>query len=113
MWKTEVNLQESFLSFYHVGPKVGTQVIRLGSKHLWVLCHLSDPRNFKRQQNKECNRGLLPGSTVLAQLASTAAESPLPEAPAIVNTLQAGSVLTAQGSTGSLTFLIYLTPGTL
>lgn len=58
-------------------------------------------------------RSVTGASYQVPPLASTAAESPLPEATAIVNTLQAGSVLTAQGPTGSLAFLIYLTPGTL
>ena len=34
MWKSEGNFVGVVLSFYHVGPRDQTQVIRLGSKHL-------------------------------------------------------------------------------
>jgi hypothetical protein len=32
VWGSEDNFQELVLSFYHVGPRDGTQVVRLGSK---------------------------------------------------------------------------------
>lgn len=34
MWRSEDDLQELDHSFYHPGPGDGTQVIRLGGKHL-------------------------------------------------------------------------------
>ena len=37
MWRSEDNLQELALFFHHVGPRDGTQVIKLGSKHLCVI----------------------------------------------------------------------------
>jgi hypothetical protein len=40
VWKSKDNLQ--VLSFIYVGPKDGTRVIRLGSKHLLPPSHLAD-----------------------------------------------------------------------
>lgn len=37
LWRSEANLQELVLSFHHRGPEDATRVIRLGSKHLFVL----------------------------------------------------------------------------
>lgn len=34
-WTSEDNFQESFLSFYPVGPRDWTQVVRLGSRCFW------------------------------------------------------------------------------
>lgn len=34
MWRSEDNLQESVLSFHHVGHRDGAWVIRLGSRYL-------------------------------------------------------------------------------
>lgn len=43
MWGTEENLWESVLSFLHVGSKNRSRVVRLGSKRLYPLSHLSSP----------------------------------------------------------------------
>lgn len=40
-WRSEANFQESEISFYHVGPRDGTQVVRLGGRYF--LRHLSRP----------------------------------------------------------------------
>ena len=37
------NFQESIVCFHHVGPRDGTQVISLGSKHHYPLSHLVNP----------------------------------------------------------------------
>jgi hypothetical protein len=42
--RSEDNLWKSVLS-YHVGPRDWTLVISSGNKHLYLLCHLSDPIN--------------------------------------------------------------------
>lgn len=41
MCKSEDNFPELFLCFHHVGSGVQTQVVRLGSKCLYPLGHLS------------------------------------------------------------------------
>lgn len=41
--RSEGNLQESVLSFHHVGPEDRTQVVRFGGKHLYLLSPLSGP----------------------------------------------------------------------
>jgi hypothetical protein len=43
IWRLGDNLQESVLSFHYVGPRDGTQVIRMGSTYLNPLNHLTDP----------------------------------------------------------------------
>lgn len=40
-WQREDNLQKSVCAFYHVSSADQTQVIRLGSKWLYPLSHLS------------------------------------------------------------------------
>lgn len=40
VWRSEKNLWESVSSFYLVGPGYGTQIIRLGHKHLYFLSQL-------------------------------------------------------------------------
>lgn len=40
MWKSEVSLQESVLSFYHVGSEDQTRVVCLGRKCLSQLSYL-------------------------------------------------------------------------
>lgn len=37
MWKSEATLQELVLFFCHVGPGAQTQVLSLGSQHLYLL----------------------------------------------------------------------------
>lgn len=44
MWRSEDNLWELFLSSYHVGPRVQTQVIVHSGKHLYLLNHLKGLR---------------------------------------------------------------------
>lgn len=39
VWRSEDSMKESVLAFYHVGPCGQTQVIRLGSRGLYVLSH--------------------------------------------------------------------------
>lgn len=43
VWRAEDNLQESALSFYHVGPTDPTQVLRVGGKHQYPANHLACP----------------------------------------------------------------------
>lgn len=43
IWRPQENLQESFLSFLHVGTR-DSKVIRLGSKCFHPLNHLTNPR---------------------------------------------------------------------
>lgn len=43
---SENSLQWWFFSFYHLGSREETQIIRLGSKHLDQLNHLTDPILF-------------------------------------------------------------------
>lgn len=43
LWTLEDNFQESVLSFYHVGPRNGTWVIRLGNMCLHLMNHLINP----------------------------------------------------------------------
>lgn len=38
--RSEKNLEELALSFHHVGSRVQTQVIKAGSKHLYLLNYL-------------------------------------------------------------------------
>lgn len=45
--KDQDALQESVLSSYHVGPKDGMQVIRFGSKHLYLLSQLNGPSKLQ------------------------------------------------------------------
>lgn len=40
---SEDNFQGSIVCFHHVGPRDGTQVISLGSKHHYPLSHLANP----------------------------------------------------------------------
>lgn len=42
-WRLEDNLPEPVLSFHHVGPRHQTQVIGLGSRHLYLPSHLDSP----------------------------------------------------------------------
>lgn len=42
MWKSEDNVDKSFLSFYHVGPGDQTPVVRFSNKHLYQLSHLTN-----------------------------------------------------------------------
>lgn len=44
MWRAEDNLSGLVLSFYCVGPRDQTQVLRLGGKHLYPLSSVSCPR---------------------------------------------------------------------
>lgn len=45
--RMEVNLQDAVLSFHHMGPKDRTQVIRLGSQHLYQsLSYLDSPSSL-------------------------------------------------------------------
>lgn len=37
MWKSEDSFQKSVLSFNHVGSRAGTQIVRLGGEHLYLL----------------------------------------------------------------------------
>lgn len=37
VWRSGNNLQESVLSFHQVGPGYWTQIVRLGSNHLWAI----------------------------------------------------------------------------
>ena len=39
VWRSEDNLQEWVLSFHHVDPREQTQVVRLGSKCLYLLSY--------------------------------------------------------------------------
>lgn len=41
MWKSKDNLQEPVLSFYHVGSRAQTQVIRVGASVLTAAPSLS------------------------------------------------------------------------
>lgn len=47
MWRLENILQESILPFHHVGPGDWTQVVRLGSKCLYLPSHLPSPSFLK------------------------------------------------------------------
>lgn len=42
-WSSKEKFQESVLSSHRVGPGDRTHVTRLGSKHLYLLSHLTDP----------------------------------------------------------------------
>lgn len=44
-------LAESFLSFYYVGLRDQTQVIKLGSRSLYPLSHLADLKNLEFIRN--------------------------------------------------------------
>lgn len=61
MWRSKDNFPESDLSFHHVGPKDGTQAVRLGVEHLCPLNHLASP-----QALKNLPRGLTMHTAVLA-----------------------------------------------
>lgn len=39
IWKSENNLHEMVLFFYHAGSREQTQVIMIVSKHLYLLSH--------------------------------------------------------------------------
>lgn len=54
--KSYENSQDSFLSFYHAGPSVWTQGVKLGSKCLYPLQLLTGPFLFK--ENKKLVLGL-------------------------------------------------------
>ena len=41
--EVEDNLWESVLFFHDVGPRDQTQVVRLGTKHLYLLSHPAHP----------------------------------------------------------------------
>lgn len=45
IWKSENNLWESVLSFYHMGSRIQTQVIRLVASTLTHLSNLTHPGN--------------------------------------------------------------------
>lgn len=45
MWKSEDNLGELVLSFYHVGPEDQTQAIKAGIMSLCQLSHLAAQTN--------------------------------------------------------------------
>lgn len=58
VWKSEDGLWDwGGLSFHHVGPKGGTQVINLGGKQLYLLNHLAaslpPPQKVKTTFNKK------------------------------------------------------------
>lgn len=42
MWRSEDNIDESILSFQHVGPSDQTPVVRFSSKHLYQLSCLTN-----------------------------------------------------------------------
>lgn len=42
-WCCERTTSKSWFSFHHVGPRDGTQVLKLGGKCLYPLSHLADP----------------------------------------------------------------------
>lgn len=44
VWMSKNNLQEKVLSFHRAGPGDGTQVSRCGTRHLYLLSHLPDPK---------------------------------------------------------------------
>lgn len=48
VWMSEDNFKESVLSFYHVGSRNGTQVIRIGSKAI-SLDHVINSYNVNNQ----------------------------------------------------------------
>lgn len=39
MWRSEDKLKESVFSLHHLGPRIPTQGLRLGSRRLYVLSH--------------------------------------------------------------------------
>lgn len=45
MWKSDDNLHGSVPTFRHMGPGLGdqTQVVKVGSNHLYSLSHLASP----------------------------------------------------------------------
>lgn len=43
MWRSEVNLWELVLSFYHVCARDGTHIVQVGGQHLSLLSYLADP----------------------------------------------------------------------
>lgn len=43
VWRTEDNLYGLVLSYHHGVPRDQTRIIRIGSKHLYPLSHLSGP----------------------------------------------------------------------
>lgn len=42
-WRSEGSFQEPLLSFHHIGPRVQSQVPRLGGKWLYLLRHFTEP----------------------------------------------------------------------
>ena len=45
VWESDHSLQESGLSFHHVGPRDPTQVVRFSGRNLYPLNHLCSPVN--------------------------------------------------------------------
>jgi hypothetical protein len=43
---SEDNLQESVICFFHVGPREGTQVSRLGGKHFYMVSSHAHKSSF-------------------------------------------------------------------
>lgn len=43
-WESEENLEQSVLSFHLVDPRDRTQIVRLGSKHLYLLSPFTGPK---------------------------------------------------------------------
>lgn len=47
LWRSKDNLQESFLSFHHMGPGDPTQVMKIGGKYLYLpSCLASWPSSY-------------------------------------------------------------------
>lgn len=46
VWRSEDHLEELFLSFYHVGARDGTQMVRLSGKHLYLQSHVVGSGSF-------------------------------------------------------------------
>lgn len=46
VWRSEDHLEELFLSFYHVGARDGTQMVRLSGKRLYLQSHVVGSRSF-------------------------------------------------------------------
>lgn len=42
-WRSENSLREWFLSFHHLSSGDQTQVVRFGSKHIYLLSPLTSP----------------------------------------------------------------------
>lgn len=53
-WRSEDDLREAVLSFYHVSPESGAQVVRLGDKSCYLLSHLAYPCIFNSAYIQFC-----------------------------------------------------------